>query len=647
MPYHDDVTRSFYQTPFKAEQPSAPHDEPGSEEEGIDDFEHQSRTVHRNVLWKHVEEHWNDETLRYGEKVMKVSNRDGGSPAFIIRDKFERTSGRKSTTFELHSPHLRKVVSELFNPYETQMSVSAGSSVIPSASDLPGDGVSQIDFKHAYYSRAFFRFQLEAARTESQGSRWRNLHEFSQCLEMICSPLDNRLCALVSKGKITYELLWCIFSPGVDLFMTCQITGAPRCVRVNRSQESIDQFGMRLFRIEAWFFTMSGRCTYNIDIPFFKGASSIDSLPVYPLDNHPQCDVMTEKLKENGLRYLSWIKIHLLEHEGIAFCADGQGGTWTQQREGRIIVDRANASSECYKASSAQWKEKDRLLCSPTVSGFCLITNSNLQFAVDHISDVVWLPSAYDCISASNPDRGQLLMLAKQHYSRNDNPILKEMPVTCGRGTRLLLHGPVGVGKTTMASTIAECCKRPLLSISVGSIGVNPTRDEDELGTIFHLAERWEAVLIVEEADILLAQSCDGTQIGAVVSMAIRKLRSFTGLSFLITSRPPSIDEKIRNIIDCVVEFQPLNMEARKKLWQRCLGQVATLHGFPDCEALTEGIVSRELNGHEIQSTVHVAYSIAGGKGDNIRLRHLEAALEMRSGSWSDYGQFRRTGDSV
>lgn len=63
---------------------------------------------------------------------------------------------------------------------------------------------------------------------------------------------------------------------------------------------------------------------------------------------------------------------------------------------------------------------------------------------------------------------------------------------------------PPGVGKTFSVEAIAEWLRRPLLALTVADIGTAETRIEAELVKWFSLAEAWNAVLLVDEADVFL-----------------------------------------------------------------------------------------------------------------------------------------------
>lgn len=66
-----------------------------------------------------------------------------------------------------------------------------------------------------------------------------------------------------------------------------------------------------------------------------------------------------------------------------------------------------------------------------------------------------------------------------------------------GQGLVFLLYGKPGVGKTSTAQMIARAAQRPLFSIGVAHVGTEGKDVEANLETIFALATRWKAILLM------------------------------------------------------------------------------------------------------------------------------------------------------
>lgn len=90
-----------------------------------------------------------------------------------------------------------------------------------------------------------------------------------------------------------------------------------------------------------------------------------------------------------------------------------------------------------------------------------------------------------------------------------------------GKGLVILLHGAPGVGKTATAEAVAYAHHKPLFPITCGDLGIEPTAVESTLSEIFRLANLWDCVLLLDEAEIFLShreKKDDNLQRNALVS---------------------------------------------------------------------------------------------------------------------------------
>ncbi|KAK3334385.1 hypothetical protein B0H65DRAFT_593015 [Neurospora tetraspora] len=94
--------------------------------------------------------------------------------------------------------------------------------------------------------------------------------------------------------------------------------------------------------------------------------------------------------------------------------------------------------------------------------------------------------------------------LVKGHKSKG--VVFDDVIAGKGQGLIFLLHGNPGLGKTLTAESIADYLEKPLYSISGGEIGTRVREVEERLESIFSLAKRWNAVTLLDEADVLLCR---------------------------------------------------------------------------------------------------------------------------------------------
>jgi MoxR-like ATPase len=70
----------------------------------------------------------------------------------------------------------------------------------------------------------------------------------------------------------------------------------------------------------------------------------------------------------------------------------------------------------------------------------------------------------------------------------------------------VLLDGPPGVGKTLTAESVAEAMKAPLYTMSAGELGTAADRVERRLSDILEMVTMWNAILLIDEADIFMEE---------------------------------------------------------------------------------------------------------------------------------------------
>ena len=98
----------------------------------------------------------------------------------------------------------------------------------------------------------------------------------------------------------------------------------------------------------------------------------------------------------------------------------------------------------------------------------------------------------------------------------------------------ILLCGPPGVGKTLTSEAVAEEMKVPLYLMSAGDLGFDPRHVETKLQDILEMCSRWNAVLLLDEADVFLEQrSLHELERNKLVSIFLRVLEYYEGMSYL------------------------------------------------------------------------------------------------------------------
>ncbi|KAK3318127.1 P-loop containing nucleoside triphosphate hydrolase protein [Apodospora peruviana] len=204
-----------------------------------------------------------------------------------------------------------------------------------------------------------------------------------------------------------------------------------------------------------------------------------------------------------------------------------------------------------------------------------------------------------------------------------------------GKGLVILLWGAPGVGKTLTAESVADLAGKPLFSIGVSDIGTKSKMVEANLERIFALAGRWEAVLLLDEADVFLeARDARGAYMerNSMVSVLLRILEYYDGILILTTNRLKTFDIAVRSRIHIAIHYKELNETDRSEIFEDFLKQLQTKQevdgDLVDWESCMKWVASegcnKSLNGRQIRSIVFftamgLAHSETEANGPNGR----------------------------
>jgi len=183
-----------------------------------------------------------------------------------------------------------------------------------------------------------------------------------------------------------------------------------------------------------------------------------------------------------------------------------------------------------------------------------------------HVDDMV--PYAY------RPDLKHRLVLPPEQTDLIDiltaemDVLMDDLVAGKSGGTTVLCVGPAGVGKTLTAEVYSEIIQRPLYRVHSRQLGLSVGALEIALKEALTRAQRWGAVMLIDEADVYIKPHEDDMTMNAVVGVFLRVLEYFNGLLFLITNRVDDIDEAIVSRCIALIRFHPPDLEARRRIWR-------------------------------------------------------------------------------
>lgn len=168
-------------------------------------------------------------------------------------------------------------------------------------------------------------------------------------------------------------------------------------------------------------------------------------------------------------------------------------------------------------------------------------------FAIERMTDIVWDDRVFDSLVMAEPQKSLVHTLVRVHGL--DRHGFDDFVAEKGKGLIGLLTGPPGVGKTLTAEAVAEVSRRPLYMITSAELGDKPSVISTKIAKILEVCQIWNAVLLLDEADIFLAKRDDSNlERNAVVSIFLRQMEYYRGILILTTNRVDSIDSAFQSM---------------------------------------------------------------------------------------------------
>lgn len=183
-------------------------------------------------------------------------------------------------------------------------------------------------------------------------------------------------------------------------------------------------------------------------------------------------------------------------------------------------------------------------------------------------------------------------------------------------GTIILLEGPPGTGKTLTAEVYSEVMERPLYKVQSSQLGMSPERVEDNLKKVLQRAERWGAILLIDEADVYVRSRGGDILQNAIVGVFLRVLEYYRGVLFMTTNRGCMIDDAIVSRLTARFKYQQPTRDEQARLW-------AVLSGQNNIK-LGDGVIEKtmthlpHLSGRDIKNLLKLAFVVSLKRGEPI-----------------------------
>ncbi|RII16598.1 hypothetical protein CUC08_Gglean003038 [Alternaria sp. MG1] len=484
-----------------------------------------------------------------------------------------------------------------------------------------------------------------------------------------------------SKKVMTYEHLWTLFQPGATVF--ARQDGQETAMTLVETKYGVDCNGVPCFWLTCkyvdWDGAKFGSNKINLSISVYTGTRAITSLRVYPIEFHPEGEAIRARLIERGAKAETLAGPNYRAYQGVAWRQGQFGNKDKYNVKGRIVIDtygwnRFNPAQAIYvtplnqkdptpppppgqydegeEEECQEFEDEDdsgmpidgafadeddaakhppltteqKLICSPLLRGYSLKNKLWLNFFVNCVKDIEWQTDAFDRLVL--PKNQKELILGFTESQRKFRDTFDDVIEGKGKGMIILLCGPPGVGKTLTSESVAEEMKVPLYMMSAGDLGFDPRKVEGKLQDILEMCSRWNAVLLLDEADVFLEQrSLHELERNKLVSIFLRVLEYYEGTMFLTTNRVQTFDPAFQSRIHISLDYPGLTIDSRKTVWKNFLDSSSQEHTI-DKAQLVE-LARMDLNGRQIKNILKIARLLASRKEEKLSREHITVTMDV------------------
>jgi SpoVK/Ycf46/Vps4 family AAA+-type ATPase len=200
----------------------------------------------------------------------------------------------------------------------------------------------------------------------------------------------------------------------------------------------------------------------------------------------------------------------------------------------------------------------------------------------------------------------------------------------------------------------AEHTHRALLSISTGELGSYQFRIEYELKRLLTYASTFQAIVLIDEADVFLearkSGPSDALEQNAMVAgkchvnsplyllslrvpVFLRQLEYFQGIIFLTSNRVSVFDQAIKSRIHLALQYASPDKSVRRTLWKKHLATVPAEDIDLNIEEALDAVEDTEMNGREISNSITTARTLAKSEGSKLKLEYLQTIIQV----WTEF----------
>ena len=205
----------------------------------------------------------------------------------------------------------------------------------------------------------------------------------------------------------------------------------------------------------------------------------------------------------------------------------------------------------------------DRVPLHCYVCPFHLEWHRNMWVHVQHLTEYRYQPELRDKLVLPDHHRDLIDILTSKM-----SVFVQDFVAGKSGGTTILCQGAPGLGKTLTAEVYSEVVGKPLYRVHSGQLGTTAASVGATLSNILQRATRWDAILLLDEADVYIRRRDNDLEHNAIVAEFLRTLEYFNGLLFMTTNRIADVDDAILSRCIAKIHYETPPRPDAIRLWK-------------------------------------------------------------------------------
>lgn len=266
-----------------------------------------------------------------------------------------------------------------------------------------------------------------------------------------------------------------------------------------------------------------------------------------------------------------------------------------ENKSNKLVVDNLKSASLTYTASTDGLGTVE-IPEHPYVLTYDI---TSFRYAIVHVNNIVQYVYNSEIIDKLVISPQKKKILSSLIGSKNN---FEDLISGKSGGIVILSTGESGLGKTLTAEVYSEVMKKPLYCVQSSQLGISVTEIETNLNKILYRAEKWDAVLLIDEADSYIYKRGNDILQNCIVGTFLRLMEYYNGILFLTSNRPDTIDDAIISRVTLHIKYELPTFDETIMLWNILCENFGMTIETPTVELIWQKY--KPFSGRDIRNTL-------------------------------------------